>query len=181
MDFVLLYWILVGIMALGALGELIPGMPGASLILGAIVIWSLATGFAGIGWSIVAVFAILILSSAVEFFASYWGAKQFGASRWGRFGAIAGLVLGFFGLLPALPLGGPILGVLVGPFIGAFVGEYLSRKPVDGQSKTQIALRASFGTVVGSVVGNLIDGMLAVLAVIVFVLTTWPVVSSLSS
>jgi hypothetical protein len=90
MDFVLLYWILVGFMVLGALGELIPGMPGASVILAAIVIWSLATGFAGIGWSIIVVFAILILSSAVEFLAAYWGSKQFGASRWGQFGAIVG-------------------------------------------------------------------------------------------
>ncbi len=179
MDFVLLYWILVGLMAIGALGELIPGMPGASMILAAIVIWSLATGFAGIGWPIIVVFAILILSSAVEFLAAYWGAKQFGASRWGQFGAIVGLVVGFLGLLPALPVGGPILGVLVGPFIGAFIGEYLSRQPVEGQSRVEVALKASFGTVIGSIVGNLIDGMLAVLAVIVFVLTTWPIVSGL--
>ena len=108
MDFIILYWILVVIMLLGAVGELIPGMPGASIILGAILVWSLATQFAGIGWPIVAVFAILILSAAVEFIAAYWGAKQFGASKWGQFGAIVGLVVGFLGLLPALPFGGPI-------------------------------------------------------------------------
>ena len=180
MDFILLYWILVVIMLLGAVGELIPGMPGASIILGAILVWSLATQFAGIGWPIVAVFAILILSAAVEFIAAYWGAKQFGASKWGQFGAIVGLVVGFLGLLPALPFGGPILGVLVGPFIGAFIGEYLSRQSIAGESKFQIALKASIGTVVGSVIGNLIDGLLAILAVIVFILTTLPIVSTLS-
>ncbi len=179
MELMTLYWILVGIMALSALSEMIPGMPGASIILVCILVWSVATGFAGIGWSIGLVFLILILSAAVEFLATYWGAKQFGASRWGQFGALIGLVLGFFGLLPALPFGGPIIGVLFGPFIGAFIGEYLTRQPVEGQSKTQVALRASVGTVVGSFLGNLIDGCLAVIAVIVFVLTTWPFAASL--
>ncbi|NEP17272.1 MAG: DUF456 domain-containing protein [Leptolyngbya sp. SIO4C1] len=179
MDLAVLYWILVGLMALGALGELIPGMPGASLILAAILVWSVATEFAGIGWPIVIVFALLILSAAVEFLAAYWGAKQFGASRWGQFGALIGLVVGVLGLLPALPFGGPILGILVGPFVGAFIGEYLSRQPVEGESKLRTALRASVGTVVGSVIGNLIDGLLAIAAVVVFVISTWPFVTTL--
>lgn len=179
MDLTILYWILVTIMLLGAIGELIPGMPGASIILAAILVWSVVTQFAGIGWPIVVVFGILILSAAVEFFAAYWGAKQFGASKWGQFGAVVGLVVGFLGLLPALPVGGPILGVLLGPFIGAFTGEYLSRQPVAGESKLQTSFKASIGTVVGSVIGNLIDGLLALLAVIIFIITTWPVASML--
>ncbi|MEL6327327.1 MAG: DUF456 family protein [Cyanobacteria bacterium J06626_23] len=180
MDLTVLYWILVALMALGALGELIPGMPGASLILVCILVWSVATGFAGIGWSIVLVFLILILSAAVEFLAAYWGARQFGASKWGQFGALIGLVVGFLGLLPALPIGGPVFGVLFGPFIGAFIGEYVTRQDVEGESKVQVALRASVGTVVGSFLGNLIDGLLAIIAVIVFVITTWPFAASLT-
>lgn len=179
LDYVTIYWVLVGLMGLGAVGELIPGMPGSSLILLAILIWSVVTQFAGIGWPIALVFAILILSAAVEFLAAYWGAKQFGASKWGQLGAILGLVAGFIGLMPALPLGGPILGILIGPFVGAFLGEYFTRQPVEGRSKASVALRASIGTVVGSFLGNLIDGLLAIAAVIVFVVSTWPLVSSL--
>ncbi|MEO0455160.1 MAG: DUF456 family protein [Cyanobacteria bacterium P01_A01_bin.114] len=179
MDLTILYWILVAVMALGALGELIPGMPGASLILGSILVWSLATGFAGMGWPIVVVFVILVLSAGVEFLAAYWGAKRFGATRWGQFGALIGLVVGILGLLPALPIGGPIAGALIGPFVGAFVGEYVSRKEVEGESKVQTALRASVGTVVGSFLGNLLDGLLAIIAVIVFVISTWPFVATL--
>ena len=161
-------------MLLGAIGELIPGMPGASLILACILVWAIATKFTGIGWSIVVVFIILILSAAVELLAATWGARQFGASKLGQFGAIVGLVVGAVGLLPALPIGGPILGVLIGPFIGAFVGEYLTRREVNGQARVKVALKASVGSVVGSVLGNLLDGLLAIAAVIVFVLTTWP-------
>ena len=184
MNYVLLYWILVTLMTIGALGELIPGMPGASLVLAGIVIWAGATGFAGINWSIIVVFAILVLSAAVEFFAAMWGAKRFGASKWGQNGAIYGLLLGVIGLLPALPVGGPIVGLLFGPFIGAFVAELLFRRrqPENSDaegSRVQIAFKASLGTVVGSIIGNLIDGMLAVLAVIVFIVTTYPLIALL--
>jgi len=182
MNYPLLYWTLVAVMTFGAVSELIPGLPGASLVLAGIVIWAIATGFAGIGWSIVVVFAILVLSSVIEFFATAWGAKRFGASKWGQIGAIVGLILGVVGLLPALPLGGPIIGLLFGPFIGAFVGEYLfrSRQPESTEeSQFDAALKASVGTVIGSFIGNLIDGTLAILAVIVFVVTTYPLVSML--
>ncbi|MGF1480014.1 MAG: DUF456 domain-containing protein [Cyanophyceae cyanobacterium] len=129
MNLTVLYWILVAIMFAGAIGELIPGMPGASLILFCILVWAVVTQFTGIGWPIIVVFALLVLSAAIELLATYWGARRFGASRWGQIGAIVGLVLGIVGLLPALPFGGPILGILLGPFVGAFVGEYLSRQP----------------------------------------------------
>jgi len=181
MDFTILYWCLVALMLLGALGELIPGMPGASLILLGIVVWAIATGFAGIGWSVIVVFALIVLSSAIEFFAVSWGAKKFGASKWGQIGAYVGMALGFIGLLPALPVGGPIIGLLFGPFIGAFVGEFLFRQQpgAAGESRVRTALKASIGTVVGTFLGNLIDGMLAVLAVVVFIVTTYPLVSML--
>lgn len=181
MDYTILYWILVAIMTIGAVGELVPGLPGASLVLAGIVIWAIATGFAGINWAIIVVFALLVLSSAIEVLAVYWGAKRFGASKWGQIGAYIGLFLGIFGLLPALPVGGPVIGVLFGPFIGAFIGEYLFRRkgPVEGDSRVRTALKASIGTIVGTFFGNLIDGMLAILAVIIFVVTTYPLMALL--
>ncbi|MGF1538532.1 MAG: DUF456 domain-containing protein [Elainellaceae cyanobacterium] len=179
MDLFTLYWILVAVMVVGALGELIPGMPGASLILISILVWAIATNFTGIGWSLIVVFTLLILSAAVELLAAYWGAKQAGASRWGQFGALVGLVAGVIGLLPALPIGGPLLGIFVGPFVGAFIAEYIYRSDLQGSDRLETAFKASLGTVLGSIVGNLVDGLLAVLAVVVFVLTTYPTISSL--
>ncbi|PSN19033.1 DUF456 domain-containing protein [filamentous cyanobacterium CCP5] len=176
----MLYWILVAVMIAGAIGELIPGLPGASLILLSILVWALATGFSGIGWPILVVFALLIASAGIELLAAAWGAQRFGATRWGQFGALIGLVVGALGLLPALPVGGPIIGILVGPFIGAFIGEYLTRQDVEGESKAQAAFKASLGTVVGTFLGNLLDGLLAIAAVVVFILSTWPLVSSLA-
>ena len=115
---------------------------------------------------------VLISSIGIDFLASYWGAKKAGASNWGQVGAIVGLFLGFFGLLPALPFGGPLLGILIGPLLGAIVGEFIYCKDI------KIAAKAGIGIVVGSLVGNLIQGVLAIAVVAVFLLTTLPTVPS---
>ena len=66
------------------------------------------------------------------------GLKKFGGTRGGEIGAIIGLVIGFFF--------GPI-GLLAGPFLGALSGEIINK------SKINIAIKASFGTLLGFIVG----------------------------
>ena len=51
MDITTIYWIVLGVMAIGVIGAMIPGLPGSSFILVAILGWSIYTGFAGIGWA----------------------------------------------------------------------------------------------------------------------------------
>jgi uncharacterized protein YqgC (DUF456 family) len=104
----------------------------------------------------------------IDLLATYFGAKRGGASKWGQIGAIVGFFVGFLGLLPALPFGGPLLGIFIGPLLGAIIGEYLYRRDL------QIALKAGIAVVVSSVIGNLIQGILALAVVIFFVVTTWP-------
>ncbi|MGB5960713.1 MAG: DUF456 family protein [Coleofasciculaceae cyanobacterium] len=177
MDTTILYWILIAVMIVGVIGAVVPAVPGPSLILGSILVWIVVQGFGNVSWTpFIAIFVILILSAAVELLASYWGAKQAGASKWGQIGALVGLGLGFFGLLPALPFGGPLIGILFGPLIGAFVGEFLYRKELEFAPRANQAFKAGIGVVLGSLVGNLIEGLLALLAVIIFVTTTWTTV-----
>ncbi|MBW4496387.1 MAG: DUF456 family protein [Oscillatoria princeps RMCB-10] len=165
-----LYWVLVAMMLVGVVGAVVPGIPGASLILGAIAIWGVANGFSGLGWPLGTAIAVLLLSVGIDFLATYWGAKQAGASKWGQIGAIVGLVVGFLGLLPALPFGGPLVGLLLGPLLGAIVGEYLYRRD------WKVALKAGVGIALGTVVGNLIQGVLAIATVAVFLWATMPAV-----
>jgi len=175
MSLTILYWILIAVMLVGIVGAYVPGIPGPSLILVAILIWTVVNGFSNISWvPLIAIFGILILSAGVELLATYWGAKQAGASKWGQIGALIGLGLGFFGLLPALPLGGPLLGILVGPLLGAIVGEFLYRRELPFDERTRQSFKAGVGVVVGSLLGNLIEGLLAIAAVIIFVASTWP-------
>ena len=164
----ILYWLLVALMVVGIIGAVVPGIPGTSLILIAIIIWGVVQGsFSSVSVPLVVAIGVLALSVGIDFLASYWGAKRAGASIWGQIGAIVGLVVGILGLLPALPFGGPLLGILLGPLLGAIVGEYLYRRDL------KLAFKAGVGIVVGSLVGNLIQGLLAIATVGVFLFTTW--------
>lgn len=165
----IIYWLLVAVMIVGVIGAVVPAIPGSSLILIAIIIWGIVSGsLAAIKIPLIVTIIVLILSMGVDFLAGYIGAKQAGASNWGQVGAFIGLLLGFFGLLPTLPFGGPLLGILFGPLIGAIVGELIY------QRQLWPAVKAGIGITVGTVVGNLIQGILAITAVVVFLWTTWP-------
>ncbi len=173
MDIITLYWIVIALMVIGVIGAIIPGLPGSSIILTAILIWSIATKFSGIDLPLILIFIVLILSSGVEYLGVYLGVKQVGASKWSQYGAIAGMVLGFVGLIPAFFVGGPLLGFLFGAIFGAFLGEYLYRSNLEGDARLKQALKASIGVVVGSILGNIIEVLLAALAVVIFILSTW--------
>lgn len=169
-----LYWVLVVVMVIGIIGTVVPIIPGVSLILGAIAIWLVATGFQTLTLPIIAAIAILIVGIGVEYLAAYVGARQFGASSWAQVGAVIGLLIGIFGLLPALPFGGPIVGVFVGPVLGAFVGEFLYRRTLSFWSRTMQSLRACVGVIVGTLVGSVVEVVIAIVAVVVFIMNTFP-------
>lgn len=171
---VILYWVLVFVMLAGIVGAVIPGIPGSSLIVAAIVIWGLVKGFSAIGVPLAVAIAVLLLSVGVDFLATYLGAQQAGASKWGQIGAMVGLALGFFGLLPAFLVGAPLLGIVVGALLGAFVGEFLYRRDLEVRERTKVAFKAGVGILVGSIIGNLIQGILAIASVVVFLIATWP-------
>jgi uncharacterized protein YqgC (DUF456 family) len=63
------------------------------------------------------------------------GAKRYGASKWGVWGSVLGMVIGIFWSPFAM---------LVGAFIGAVAAEWLSGK------KKGEALRAGWGVVMGT-------------------------------
>ena len=165
---VILYWTLLAVMAVGVFGSVVPALPGSSLVLVAIILWGLIVGFSKIGVALGVAIAVLCISMAVDFLATFWGAKKAGVSKWGQIGAMVGLVAVLFGLLPpVLVVGGPIIGLLIGPFLGAFIGEFLYRRNL------KQALKAALAVVASSLIGNLIQGVLSLAAVIVFVITTW--------
>jgi uncharacterized protein YqgC (DUF456 family) len=166
---VVIYWLLIAVMVVGVIGSVVPAIPGSSLILIAVIAWGIiSSSFAAIKIPLLVTGIVLILSMGVDFLAGYLGAKQAGASKWGQIGALVGLFLGIFGLLPALPFGGPLLGMLIGPLLGAIVGEYIYQRNLGA------AVKAGIGITVGTLVGNLIQGVLAISALITFIWSTWP-------
>lgn len=170
----LLYWILVLVMVLGVIGSMVPTLPGITLVLGAVLVWGFAIGFAGLKLALGVAIAAWILGFVIDYLAGILGAQRVGASKWGQIGAIIGMLLGLFGLLPLLPTGIPLLGLLVGTIVGAFIGEFLHRRELALWPRLQQSVKVGLAIVVGTLVGNLLQGLLALITLIVFMVTAWP-------
>ncbi|WOD37500.1 DUF456 domain-containing protein [Nodosilinea sp. E11] len=169
----LLYWLLVLVMVFGVVGAVVPALPGITLIVGAIAVWGLVVGFAGLQWALGVAIAALILSFAIDYLAGVLGAQRVGASSWGQIGAFIGMFVGLFGLLPLLPTGIPLLGLLLGTVLGAFIGEFLHRRELKLLQRVKQSVKVGVAIVVGTIVGNILQGVLALISLIVFLVTTW--------
>lgn len=169
-----LYSLLVLVMVVGVVGAVVPALPGITLIVAAIVVWGLVAGFAGLKWALGVAIAALVLSFIIDYLAGVLGAQRVGASSWGQIGAFVGMFLGLFGLLPLLPTGIPLLGLLVGTVLGAFIGEFLHRRELKLWLRVQQSAKVGLAIVVGTLVGNILQGVLALISLIVFLVTTWP-------
>ena len=157
----------------GVVGAVVPVMPGPSLILGASIVAGFLYQWDDVTVTVVISSVVFLMCFAIEQLSGIWGAQKAGASHWGQIGSIVGLFLGFFGLLPALPVGGPLVGMFFGPFIGAVVGELLYPRQVPMSDRFRISVKAGVGIVLGSVIGLVLQGLLSLVAAIVFAITTW--------
>jgi hypothetical protein len=150
-------WLLSAVcIAVGLAGTLLPGLPGAPLVFGGLVLAAWADGFQNVGASTLLVLAVLtVLAFLMDFIAAGMGAKRAGASRKALIGAAIGTLMGlFFGLV----------GIFIGPFIGAAVGEYLSRR--DLLQAGQVGV----WTWIGFVFGTLVKLVLAFTMVGIFII-----------
>jgi hypothetical protein len=155
-----LFWWLFTIVlfAVGLIGTVAPVLPGTTIILAAAVIHRVVLGpEKSVGWPTIIVLVLLTLATyALDFLAGYFGAKHFGASRWGTLGATAGALVGlFFG----------IVGLFVGPVVGAIAGEFLAGKRMID------AGRAGWGSLLGNL-GAMIAKLIIALAMITIFLVT---------
>jgi uncharacterized protein YqgC (DUF456 family) len=169
-----LYWCLVLVMLAGVVGSMVPALPGITLVFAAVLVWGFAVGFAGIKLALGVAIAAWILGFVIDYLAGILGAQRVGASKWGQIGAILGMVLGLFGLLPLLPTGIPLLGLVAGTVLGAFIGEFLHRRELDLWPRVKQSGKVGIAIVVGTLIGNLLQGVLALITLGVFMVTAWP-------
>ena len=157
-----LFWWLFAIVlfAIGLIGTVVPILPGTTIILAGAVIHRMMLGpEKSIGWPTIGVLVLLTLATyALDFLGSYFGAKYFGATKWGTFGAIIGAFIGlFFG----------IIGLFVGPVIGAITGEFIAGKRMIAAGK------AGWGSLLGNLAG-MIGKLVIALAMITIFLVSVP-------
>jgi uncharacterized protein YqgC (DUF456 family) len=139
----------------GLFGSILPGLPGAPLILAGAVIYGWYTDFATVTGGVLIVLLVLTLSSyLLESFASALGVKKMGGSGWGMVGALLGMIVG-------TAIGG-LFGLLIGPFVGAFLFE-LAR-----QKDPQASLKSGVGTLVGFLAGTIGKLIIAVIMIAIF-------------
>jgi len=136
----LLLWIAAVLLVLAGLaGLVLPALPGAPLLFLGLVAAAWAEDFKYVGlWMLSALAIMTVIAYFIDFAATAFGAKRFGASPRAATGAAIGTLIGlFFGLA----------GILLGPFLGAVIGELSVRRPL-GE-----AGRAGFGATVGLAIG----------------------------
>jgi uncharacterized protein YqgC (DUF456 family) len=116
----LILWLAALILVIaGMAGLLFPILPGAPLLYAGLFAAAWAENFAYAGVKTLTALGIMaVLMYVLDFLASAFGAKHFGASRLAVIGATLGAIIGIFFGIP---------GILLGPFVGAVLGELVNR------------------------------------------------------
>lgn len=128
-------------MFIGVLGCVLPYLPGTPLVFAGIFLYAWKTHFTIISQNLLIIFLIVTaITVLLDYIVGSIGAKKFGATKLGTFGAFFGALIGIF-FAP--------WGVIIGPPLGALIGELLTGK------KLKDAMRASGGAILGILGGSL--------------------------
>lgn len=152
-----IYWIIIGLLFIGAFAGLIfPIIPGVLLLMGGFILYGIFFSFDHfnwIFWLIQGLFVILLFGA--DYIANIIGVKKYGGSKAGIWGSTIGLLVGPFII--------PFLGILVGPFLGAALAELLFNK-----KNLNDAIKIGFGSVVGFVSSVATKGIIQTIMLIYF-------------
>ena len=133
---------------IGLIGCVIPGIAGPPFSFLALVCLSIAKKWEPFSIRLLIVLGILtVVIQALDYLLPAFGAKKFGATKYGFWGAIFGMVLGILFVPP--------LGIIIGAFLGAILGEVIAGK------EAPKALRAGWGVFVGMMVGMILKLIIA--------------------
>jgi uncharacterized protein YqgC (DUF456 family) len=125
---------------LGFVGSVLPVLPGPPLSFVGLFAFALVRHFSPplTPVLIIVMLIVTVLVVVLDYIIPVIGAKKHGASQWGIYGSMAGMIAGIFF---------PPFGVLVGAFVGAVLVEWIVTR------KESHALSAGWGIFVGSVLG----------------------------
>jgi uncharacterized protein YqgC (DUF456 family) len=126
--------LLAVVMALGAVGTVVPVLPGLALVWAAGLVYGLADGFGAVGVGAFAVMTALAAAATVAGWAiPKRRASGAGAGRASVWLGITGAVVGFFAV--------PVVGLPLGGVLGIYVGEHLrTRDPAAAWAATRATI-----------------------------------------
>lgn len=99
----------------GLLGTVLPVLPGALLVAGAIVVWAVATGGTTAWMVAVGAVVVIVLGQALKYLVVGKQMKASGVPNWVLLAGAAGAIAGFFVI--------PVVGMVVGFVGGVFLAE----------------------------------------------------------
>jgi uncharacterized protein YqgC (DUF456 family) len=127
----------------GLIGCLLPVVPGPPLSFLALLLISLAKNWEPFSATFLIVMGCLTAAVAVmDYLIPIKGAQKYGASRYGIWGSMIGMLVGIFFFPP--------LGMILGAFLGAFLGELFAGRA--GRD----AVRAGWGTFMGTMLSTVL-------------------------
>ncbi len=145
---------------LGLAGSVLPILPGPPLSFIGLLLLALLKHFSPpLTPTLVIILAVVtVLAVAMDYIVPLLGARRYGASKWGVWGSVFGMVAGMFW---------SPFGMLAGAFIGAVVAEWLV-----GKQKGE-ALRAGWGVVMGTLFATVLRLGVSGMMTYYFVLALW--------
>lgn len=126
---------------MGLVGCILPVIPGPPLCFISLLVLSLARNWTPFSPVFLITLGILTaVVSLLDYIIPLFGARKYGATKYGVWGSIIGMVIGFFIFSP--------FGLFLGGFLGAVAGELFAGKKGDD------ALRAGLGVFVGNLLAT---------------------------
>ena len=141
----------------GIIGVILPALPGVVLNYTALILLYISKGEDKFSLQILIVFGVItLLVTSLDYILPLLGAKKYGASRIGIWGAALGMIIGLFFFPP--------FGIIFGLLIGSFTGELIA-----GKNQSQ-AFKAGFATFLGSLTSIVIKLLLAIVMTVYFLI-----------
>ena len=153
----ILWFVVIALFLIGLAGTILPTLPGNLLIFGGALVYGIFTEFEEVTlWVLAALLGISIGAQVLDYAAEAYGAKRFGATKYGIGGAIAGGIVG----LMTLNVGGLLLGI----FFGAIIPEIIW-----GGRDLKRALKIGWGSLLGFLGGTFMKFILGLVMIGIFV------------
>lgn len=153
---IILWIVVIALFLIGLAGTILPALPGNILIFAGAFVYGICTEFERVTfWVLAALAGISVGAQVLDYAAEVYGAKRFGATKYGMWGAIIGGVVGFMIL--------NIAGLVLGLFLGGVIPELLF-----GGRSLKEALSTGWGSLLGFLGGTLMKFILGLVMIGIF-------------